>query len=249
MRTSFLFVIALGALVGCGGGRGPAPTTLGVDENLDEARRHEEEAKVHDELASEARARARSDSYACGDRVLADQVTSGGERLIGRTPCWSAEADAVSRHRADAARLRADAAEHRRRARELLAAEDVACAGIPVEEVEHSLFAHFEDVAAVSAELDGDRLRGARVRFRPIPDLTGDWMRRSIACHQARAAAVGFDPTHLSYDPTLVAGAEAEVIDEAAGPVVVIRGRDDAAALVIYARAEALLDPLAADEP
>ena len=244
-----IFFIPVLALVACGGSQDPAPTALGVEENLAEARRHEAEAEVHDELAREAAKGAATPDVVCGDRVLADQVTSGGERLIGRTPCWSAEADAVARHRADAARLRAAAAAHRKRARELLAAEEGSCAGLAEAELEHSLFAHAEDVVAVSAELDGTRLRGARIRFRPVPDLTPEWMRASIACHQARAAATGYDPRHASYDPTLVAGATAEVIDEPAGPVVVIRGKDEAAALIVYGRAEALVDPHLEDEP
>jgi hypothetical protein len=125
----------------------------------------------------------------------------------------------------------------------MVSAERWWCAGLPPEELDHTPFDHREDIAAVSAELEGEHVRGARIRFRRVPGLTDDWLRQTLACHAAIAAASGNDPTHLTTCPSVVAGAETTVIDDPAGLIVIVRADDPAAALTIYARAEALLDP------
>lgn len=78
------------------------------------------------------------------------------------------------------------------------------------------------------------------------PGLTADWLRQTLACHHALAAAAGFEPTYLATCPAVVAGAETTVQDDPAGLVVVVRASDAAAGLTIYARAEALLGPASA---
>ncbi len=245
MRPSFLPLPVVLILSACGGDSGQRvpPRTYGVTDHLVEAEEHDEEARRHEAKADEAEARGASRTpQACGDTVLADQSTAGGERL-GIQPCWTAESAAVERHRAAAERLRKHAAEHRAWARYLLEAEQASCRGLDPAEIDHSPFAHHEDIAAVTAELDSDRLRGARIRFAAVPGLTADWMRGAVACHQARAAALGYDPQYLADDPTTVAGAAVEVLEHDGALVVVVRAPEDAAALVIYARAEALLAP------
>ncbi len=241
---SFMMPLVL-VLSACGGDRAsrvPA-RPYGVTDHLLEAEQHDEEARRHDAKADEVEpvAEART-PRGCGDTVLADQSTAGGERL-GIQPCWTSEAATVERHRAAAERLRKHAAEHRAWARYLLEAEQASCRGLDPAEIDHSPFAHHEDIAAVTAELDSDRLRGARIRFAAVPGLTADWMRAAVTCHQARAAALGYDPQYLADDPTTVAGAAVEVLEQDGALVVVVRAPEDAAALVIYARAEALLAP------
>lgn len=214
---------------------------------------HLTEAEQHDADAAalERRAQARdsvatpSERYVCGDQALADLTTSGGERLGVRAPCWSGEQSAVDRDRAAAARLRADARAHRAQARALVTAQQAWCAGLPPAELDHSPLDHREDLAAVSAELDSDRVVGARIRFARVPHLTAEWLRQTLACHHALAAATGFEPTYLATCPAVVEGSETTVIDDPDGLVVVIRARDPGAGLTIYARAEALLDPAA----
>jgi hypothetical protein len=228
-------------LVACGGSSRAPERPLGIDDHLAEARRHDADAERQEQIAEEVEVVSRKRPPVCGDRVLADQVTSGGERLIAPYPCWSGEASTVDRHREEAARLRGDASKHRARARALLAAERASCAALRADEMDHTPFAHREDVAWVGAELDGTKVRGARIRFRSVEGLTAEWLRTAIACHQARAAALGFDPTYMSYDPSAVAGAETEVVATDDGIVVIVRADDDAAALVIYGRAEELV--------
>jgi hypothetical protein len=240
MRTLLLLV----AVAGCTTPARVPPRPMGVQAHLAEAARHDADALALEDraLVRERMASPPPTRFVCGDQALADQVTSGGERLGVRAPCWSGELGAIERYRASAARLRADARQHRARARALVVAARTWCASLPPDELDHSPFDHREDLAAVSAELDGDRIRGARIRFRPVPNLTADWLRQTLACHQAISAAEGYDPMHLTSCPVVVPGAETSVIEDEAGLVVVVRAEDPAAALVIYARAEALLD-------
>jgi hypothetical protein len=231
--------IALG-LAACGGSpRGSRP--LGVGDHLAEARRHETDAEREEQIAGDVDAASRKRPPVCGDVVVADQVSSGGERFHGTVPCWSSEQSTADRHRAEATRLRADARMHRARARELLEAERASCGTLPAEEMDHTPFAHLEDIVWVGAELDGAKVRGARIRFRPVEGLTEDWLRTAIACHQARAAALGYDPTYMGYDPSAVAGTAVEVIADDDGVLVIVRASDDAAALAVYGRAEELV--------
>jgi hypothetical protein len=215
-----------------------------VQENLSEADRHEADAR-----ALEQRAAAREGlavpppRYVCGDQAMADQVTSGGERLGIRAPCWSGESGALDRDRAAAAQLRADARAHRAQARALVMAQKGWCAGLPAAELDHSPLDHREDLVSVEADLDGDRVRGARIRFGKVPNLTADWLRQTLGCHQALAAAAGYEPTYMASCPAVLPGAQIDVIDDPAGLIVVIHDDDPGAALTVYARAEALLDP------
>jgi hypothetical protein len=228
-------------LAACGGAA-PAPARpLGVGAHLAEAERCEQRAAEADALADQVAEAERTRPPICGDVVLVDQTTSGGEKLTPKHPCWTSDPSSVARHRDDAARLRADARKHRRLARQLLAAEEASCAAMPSSELDHTPFAHPDDVAAVVAELDGAAVLGARIQFRPVAGLTAEWLRTAIACHRARAAALGYDPKYMAYDPSVVAGAEVTVSEGEDGPVVVIHGADDAAALVVYGRAEELV--------
>ncbi len=236
-----LLVVALTA--GCSSRAAIPPRPLGVQDHLAEAERHDADATgLEARAASRERVGPPPTAYSCGDQAVADQTTSGGERLGGRAPCWSGEGGAVDRDRATAARLRADARDHRVRARALVRSEHAWCADLPAAELEHTPFDHHEDVVAVSAELDGDRLRGARIRFARVPQLTAEWLRQTLTCHAAIAAAGGYAPALHATCPAVVAGAETTVIDDPAGLVVVIHADDPAAAITIYARAEALLD-------
>ncbi|MBZ0237648.1 MAG: hypothetical protein K8M05_35360, partial [Deltaproteobacteria bacterium] len=138
--------------------------------------------------------------------------------------------------------LRADARTHRALARQLLGAARVACESLPEIELMVSPFSHRDDVAAVEAVLDGDRLRGARIRFAPLEGLTADFLGRSLSCHRALAAVGGYESTYLATSPAVIPNSELTTLDTDLGPVVEITATDPASALVIYARAEALLD-------
>jgi hypothetical protein len=235
-------VASLFVLAACAAPARVPPRQLGATEHLAEAERHEAEARRHDALAADAEARkAAQGGVICGDRELALQSTSGGAPLTPRPPCWTTEADAVAAHRRAAHGLRIDARAHRALARQLVGAAREACESLPEHELIASPFSHRDDIRSVEAELSGDRVRGARIRFAPIEGLTAAWLERSLTCHQALAAAGGYDPLYMPHCPAAVALAHVEAVDTADGPEVVIGSDDPAAALVIYARAEALL--------
>jgi len=234
-------MVAFALLTACGGSE-PAVTPtrpLSAAEHRTEAKRHDKEAQHHE---AEARTAGRStDSYRCGDTVLFDQSTSGTERLSARVPCWSVEVSGD--HLREAQRERDEARRHRAAAYSLEEAERHYCSALSPDERDHTPFWHRSDIVAVTKVERSGRLRGARVVFRKVPSLTSDWMELAVKCHQARAAATGWDPTYMVYDPSVLEGVHVEVRDDPKGIAVeVTSGRDDTAA-AIYGRAEGLLRP------
>jgi hypothetical protein len=236
----FTIAVAILGLAACSSPSKVPKAPLGASQHLAEANRHEADARHHEELANEAEAReSAGQGFTCGDRALADQATSGGEKLAPRGPCWTSEREDIARHRAVAQSLRVDARAHRALARQLVGVARDACESLPENDLARSPFSHREDIASVEAVLDGDHVRGARVRFRPISGLNAAWLERSLTCHQALAAASGYAPTYMSQCPAAVRGAQITASDTPAGAEVEIRSEEVASALVIYARAEA----------
>jgi hypothetical protein len=156
-------------------------------------------------------------------------------------PCWTSE-QRPSRHQLDEARTdREEAARHRSVAASMLRAEREACAGLGDDEMSHSPFFHKEDILRVDeVRVDGE-LHGARVLFQKVPGLDAPWLRRAIACHQARAAAMGYDPQVMSYCPLMVAPTTITV--EAMGGItaVTIVARRDWEIAAVVGRAQALV--------
>lgn len=222
---------------------------MSVNDHLVAASEVEDEAARHEQIAEDREA-AGVDVQPCGDTVLADQPSSGGEPLRPMSaPCWDGEADVVEAHRAEAERLRAEADEHRARANELLAAERERCAGLSGDALKVTPFAHRKDVAAVTPVLEGDAVRGAEIRFKKVKGLSATWLQAAIVCHRARAAALGYDPTYLGYDPTTVEHASVSVVDDEDGLIVIVRSTDDQTAQVVLGRAQDLLVEDAAAPP
>lgn len=249
-----LLVSAVGAATLLAACSQPAHTVrppLSAGDHLAEADRHDADARALEETAAGLERTGTPTPATCGDVARDELTTSGTERLHLLPPCWSGEVATVRRARQHAETLRADARRHRIQARELVLAQQRWCATLPEAELDHTPFDHREDLRGVTAELDGDRVRGARVRFKPVNGLSAAWLRQTLACHQALAAAEGYDATrHLATCPSAVEHAVTIVEETPAGLEVVIRSDDAAAALIIYGRAEALLgNPLEPDEP
>lgn len=240
VHLALLAALAAPGLAACGApAPPPAARPRSAAEHVEEARAHEAEAVALDEQEQ----RLDELGAACGDTVLQDQATSGGERLLLPRPCWSTSPGERLHRRRVAAQLRAHAARHRAAARALRAAERAACAGLPDDELDHTPFAHRGDLAAVDPVVDGDRVRGARIEFRPVAGLDAAWLSAAIACHRARAAALGWSPRLFGYDPTLLPGATSTVRQRGAAVEVDVRSPDTAEALAIYGRAVDLLAP------
>lgn len=156
-------------------------------------------------------------------------------------PRWTNEPGTIERGRIAATDLGASASARHAKARAQVIAKQAWCRRLPAEELDHTPFDHREDVIAVSAEHEGGRIRGARIRFASVPGLTAAWLHRTLLCHRDIAAATGFDPTYLPTSPAGIAGATTTVLEDPSGPIVVVWADDPEAAATIYDRAEALL--------
>lgn len=247
-RASLVAALACGALAACATKQQTARPPMSAGDHLAEAERHEADARALEESAAAAERTGAPTQVTCGDTASTELITSGTERLHVLPPCWAGEASAIRRERAHAAQLRTDARRHRIQAREMVLSQQKWCAGLPEAELDHSPFDHREDLRGVQAELEGDRLRGARIFFRQVPGLDAEWMMKTLACHQAIASAEGYDSPHLAACPSAVQGAKTTVRESPFGLEVVITSLDPGAAIVIYGRAEALLDPPREDE-
>lgn len=184
-------------------------------------------------------------SYQCGDAVLNDQITTGNERLTTFIPCWDMEEEAehARQNRVPDPEIARARETHRG---ELAAAELVHCKGIPERELTHSPFSHRRSIAEVIPHRREGEIKGVRIQFRPVPGLTAAWMRKAIACHQARYASLGRPPGYLPEDPTLVEGAEVRVIEHAGAVQVFVTTPEATAGRIAFERANELLHPKAA---
>jgi hypothetical protein len=151
----------------------------------------------------------------CGDPVLQDQVTTGGQRVATWQPCFDASDERAAEERivirTDLATGGDDsvAAPNER----LAEVERVACIGVPVKERQHSPFSHRRSIDKVEPMRENGQLVGVRVVFKPVRGLTADWMRRDIDCHRARLAAADGDLVVMGMDddPTLLEQADIQV--------------------------------------
>ena len=205
-------------------------------------RPHDMSAAGHEQTAETAEAEAREHAARFDpSRVTTRKVCSG------RGPCWNEEVNPTTEHRAEAAELQRAAAEHRKAAEALRAAEARACAGLTDEDRDLSPFFHRGDVERVEPMYRnvggrGRFVTGATVVFAQVPGLTAEWMQKSLDCHMARNAAVGFDAPEMSYCPLAAKGVHA-VAREAKGRVSVEITSDDKAKAEEVLRRAQLLAP------
>jgi hypothetical protein len=221
------------------------PRRLSATEHQDEALRHDREARERDSARTprgKPEAGAGQSEYGCyGDGREMPEPTSGGERVPVLRPCWTAATEGSSENEKDAAAHRREAARHRSMAAALWRAEKRACAGLGQADIEQSPFFHREDIARVEPLRSGSQVRGAVVVFRAVRGLSADWMRKAVSCHEARAAALGYPPQHMSYCPLMAAPTSATVVLNGAEITVTITAQRDEDAAAVLARAQALV--------
>ncbi|HET7501023.1 MAG TPA: hypothetical protein VFK02_08475 [Kofleriaceae bacterium] len=235
------------ATFACGGSPAPiAPHPRGYAAHMEAAEAHSERAEEHRQAAAgklpDTRAGAPS-GYQCGDSVMSDQLTSGGERVVESIPCWDTGEERAEHERYLAEREQRLARTERRTATRLVEAELAACHGLAPRELEHSPFAHRREIAAVIPHRVTGTLRGVRVVWKPVLGLTAGWMRQAIACHRARFERLGEPTVYLPEDPTLVARASVTVEERGDHLEVLIDTADDAAGRVALDRALDLVRP------
>lgn len=244
---SLPILLSLGTLTACASGpqRVEPDGPRSYRERMAEADKHDHDAQVHERQAAEARGRIDPTGVTCGHPVVgavADQSTSGGERLSTWVPCWSVERDAAKYHQAEADRLHREARFDRGVARNLLEVEHEFCSQMPDSELTHTPFYHREDVAAVEPYVEGGAVKGARIHFKPIRGLDAGWMRQALLCHRARAATIGYDPKYMAYDPSMISDVNVAVTDRGGAVTVLVRSDSDPTTAVVVSRANALLE-------
>jgi len=244
MQTAAKLVLPLAAAgVGCSR---PSPPPRGYAAHMAVAEEHSRRAEAHRQAKRAVEAEhpgPPEDNYQCGDIDLYNQLTSAGKPMLPVRPCWNPVEERAERERVAAVREEQRAREERRAAARLVEAELAACRGISPEEIEHSPFAHRQEIAEVIPHREGDAVRGVRIVWRPVPGLTVAWMEQAIACHRARFERLGEPPTYLTDDPTLVRGVTATVSLHSGRIEVLVEARDDVAASVALARAQDLVRP------
>ena len=240
-----MLMLATLATVACGSSHEPvarhpegyAARMEAADEHSERADQYRQATKLPDTSS------ATPQGYNCGDTVMSDQLTSGGARIVQAAPCWDPAEEHAAHQRYLAAREHKLAQEARRSANHMVETELAACRGLSPQELEHSPFAHRREIAAVVPHRVTGALRGVRVVWKPVPGLTADWMRSSIACHRARFERLGEPPIYFPEDPTLVARSTVTVEQRGNHVEVQIETADDMTGQVALERALDLVRP------
>jgi hypothetical protein len=229
-------VALMGALAAC------TSTTPG-------ARPHDMSAEQHEAMAAREEAAAAEDRRHFDPGATEERRRCRNAGRVGGFICWSSTVNPTERHMRDAEEHRRRAAEHRAAAQALRDAEARACVGIAPEDRDMSPFNHKEDIARVEP-LTTQRsvpnttnppiLRGATVVFRAVPGLTPEWLQRTIDCHLARNAAMGYDASDMPYCPLMLKDVSATVTSTGDGLAVAVRSDDPEVAAEIWRRAQAL---------
>lgn len=234
MRTGYA-LLPLFLLACAGSGTKDSAEPMSAAEHLAEAERHEREAAQLDDRPADTAGGDVSPTVAAVSTVS----TSGGAPLT--QPRWTYSLAPTMEYRAKAKRLREEAAEHRRIAEGLMAAEKRACAGLRQEDIDLGPFFHRHDIKSVSPVKDKGTLRGARIRFAIVPELTVAWMERAVECAHARAAVLGYPDDYMKDSPLMLDHVSAAVRQAGAQIEVEIVSAKPLTAAAILGRAEALL--------
>jgi hypothetical protein len=202
-------------------------------------RPHDMAAEQHEKAAARAATEA-----AEHDAGFDPTQTKSTRVCRGRGPCWTEEVNPSAEHRHHAQKLRAAAAEHRAAAQALRDAEAVSCASLSEEDRDLGPFFHRGDVERVEplhANAGRDRsVRGALITFRPVAGLTSEWMQRSLDCHLARNAALGFDAPEMGHCPLAPRGVRATARESGGRVVVEVVAPDASAVQAVLTRAQLL---------
>lgn len=197
---------------------------------------HEKSASIAEAEASEHAAREPGESA----REASPQVMC----RIG--PCWREDATSAPQHGAAAVKLRAAAAEHRKAAAALREAESRACADLSEGDRDLSPFFHRDDIERVEpayhrANSRLQALAGATVVFAQVPGLSAGWMQKSLDCHLARNAAMGFDAQEMSYCPLAPKGVHAIAREKQGRVTVEVTAADARTGEEVLRRAQLLV--------
>ena len=179
---------------------------------------------------------------------------------------WATTKNPTDTHRKQAEQHKKLAEKHRAASKALVEAEQRFCSGISAGDRDLSPFYHREDVTAVEGVKEmtstieygyvggGSRvvriqqvekevlgpggLQGARITFRAVPGMSGEWLQRVVDCHLARNAVVG--GADMPFCPLAVPHAAATVMSTGNGFAVDVTSDNVDSVREIIKRATAL---------
>ncbi len=190
-------------------------------------------AAEHENAARQEAARADS------AQQRAEAACPGYESQDACYRYWTSFRNPTQRSFVEARKHREQAEKHRAASQALRDAEAQACIGVPAAERDISPFLHLEDIVSVEPlEIAdrGDTLSGVRVVFRPLPNMTADWLQRVVNCHLARNAVVGYADDNKDSCPLQVRNVTALVHPVPAGLAVDIRPENPVASREVHVR-------------
>ncbi len=200
---------------------------------------HEEHAQVHESQAESSTERVNpyssgGDETQCVD--VGGPLQSDGESTPVMKPCWTmAEQNASFLRAADSHRLAA--ADHREWAAQLVIAERESCQSLGKIERSTSPFVRSPDILSVKEYRESKTLRGAQVTFRKVPGLSKEWLGKSIQCHSARAAKLGYAKDFMPHCPLTLRDTASSMTETEDTITVTLRSKNELIAAQIYGRA------------
>jgi len=208
---------------------------LSVEEHQAEAKRHDRVAQAEESAAASG---SEQNHVRCGHGPIESPARVGGEPSRLMHPCFTSVSNPTADHRKEARENRVEARKHRNQAKDLAAAEARSCVGLDASALEHSPFSHYEDIQSIAPLREGDVTVGVTVVFTPIKGLDRSWLERSLKCHQARAASLGYPSDYMAPDClTSIRGVEVAVTQSASAVHVDVRGVTGESAAAILGRA------------
>ncbi len=207
-------------------------TPLSVDE-------HRRQADEHDVQADINRGRMESGSgEGAVDVRCYDQgppLNIGSEKVAVMKPCWTRPEENAAYARA-AEREHKAAKEHRAWAQLLIDVEQAACKGLGEVESHTSPFLRKPDILSVEEYRESGELHGAKIRFRKVKGLSKDWFGKSIRCHQARSATLGYAKDFMIHCPLVLEKTSVSITEEEKSVTIILRSTDPVVAAEIYGR-------------
>tara|TARA_R110002096_G_scaffold143328_3_gene299221 strand:+ start:81718 stop:82497 length:780 start_codon:yes stop_codon:yes gene_type:complete len=237
MRNLALLLVVLGSAA-CGSPtqKHKHPVPLSAEQHEQDALAHERAAELEEQGVEPKR---NTDDTRCIDQGQ-EPLYSGGERTEIMMPCWT-QAERSSRHMREAEANRKAAREHRVWAKALVELEATTCSRLSEIDRTTAPLTHVPDILKVEEYKESGKLLGARVTLRKVRWLTTEWVNASIACHQARAAKLGYDASFMPLSPLTLPETGTSVAEQADTIVVIIRSTDPVIAAQIYGRSARIL--------
>ncbi len=190
----------------------------------------EQKTQPQDASAAEHRAMAEQEEQSATAHEAAERQAAGPHGSQTETPsgqpcglggCWTSMTSPPEQDQRDVERHRELAQEHRAASSALISVSVIT------------------EPVRLGKQV-GKRTAGARIEFRAVPGMTGEWLQSVVDCHLARAAALGHDIPEVAYCPLVPKGVRAKVHSVGNGFAVDVTSDDHDTVAEVVRRAEAL---------